>query len=318
MDHLGKINFSEYDSDSKSNYKKNLNEINEEYKMEDIFDYSNDKDYNKSESGYKKKSIKKKKTKSKKKPLKKNKKSKKNYKKEEDTYELDSDEEFVTIPNEIFKKKPKKKKQDNDCNYNKLQHKFIKSKLQQRHGLLNEISKVYKGICNLMEWYRKIIEKIQDDLCINDYKINLLKLIQSTLTMASSIKVLFDKNFGYNSVFIISNEDSNSKGYYITHNSNRVLTSGDNISTKLFYVDGIKFYDCKKGLFKFSLLDGCCEEYIVIKLGAKYTSASDNSELNCLLDKVFHRIDKSYEVFNAKYVNVIGVLNSLAILIQNY
>ena len=171
---------------------------------------------------------------------------------------------------------------------------------------------------NLLEWYRQILKNIECKLDHTDLCTSINELNQSTTSISNMIKVLFIKNYDVHSLFVVNYEDTCNKGYYVTQNYNKMLTCNKNLDIKFYYIDSVKFYDIKNSVFKMSFINECGEEYKTIKLGDIYNCAKSDHDLYILINNVYAHIEVSMSFIKSKYTNSITILNSLAILLQNY
>ena len=206
---------------------------------------------------------------------------------------------------------------DQEC-FAKSQYKYNKIELQKKYDIIEEVSKTYKSMVNLLEWYRQILKNIECKLDHTDLCTSINELNQSTTSISNMIKVLFIKNYDVHSLFVVNYEDTCNKGYYVTQNYNKMLTCNKNLDIKFYYIDSVKFYDIKNSVFKMSFINECGEEYKTIKLGDIYNCAKSDHDLYILINNVYAHIEVSMSFIKSKYTNSITILNSLAILLQNY
>ena len=120
------------------------------------------------------------------------------------------------------------------------------------------------------------------------------------------------------SLFVINNEISLKKGYNISQNYNKIMTTNDNLNISFYYIDAVKFYNLVNSIFKFSLINDSGIEYNIFQIGENYDSSNDKNELLDLINRVYSNIENIINVFNTKYIDIITVINSLSILLSNY
>ena len=113
----------------------------------------------------------------------------------------------------------------------------------------------------------------------------------------------FTKNFDIHSLFIVNDETTTNKGYYIYQNYNKIVSINNNYDTKFYYVDAIKFYKIFNGIFKFSLINELENEYITLVIGENYDSCNNEDEILVLIKKVYLNIDTIIKTFNTKYID---------------
>ena len=223
-----------------------------------------------------------------------------------DFMSLDETEENKKIITNIF-----------DDTFIVAQYKFNQLEIKKKYDILEEVSKVYKSIFNIFNWYKSVINKIENELDDFSKDYNIQKLNQTTFSISNMIKVLFIKNYDVHSLFIINTDDDIKKGYYISQNYNKMLTTNKNLDIKFYYIDSIKFYDIQDNIFKLSIFNENLKEYI-LTIGDNFNIATDNFDLYQMINKLYNNIEEYKNYFKLKYSDVISVMNSIAILIQNY
>ena len=178
-----------------------------------------------------------------------------------------------------------------DETFSDAQYKFNQLEIKKKYDILESIAKVYKSMYNLLIWYKNVLLKIETELDEFTVDSNKNNLISSTNTISNMIKVLFIKNYDIHSLFIINQDEELKKGYYISQNYNKMLTTNKNLDIKFYYIDSIKFYEIKNSVFKFSLINEDMKEYI-IKIGHNYSEGKTNYELYEIINKIYCNIEK--------------------------
>ena len=222
-----------------------------------------------------------------------------------------------TVQNDLFTENSKLS--DIQSTYNKMQKHLTKLIITEKYEILSEISKIYSSICNIMDWYCDSFEKIKSGYDSCDSKTNYNKASRLTITISNVIKLSFLKKYGINSIFNISYEDHDLyRGEYVSYDDRRNITSDCINIVKLYYVHGIKIYNIKDNVFKFSLIGLDCQEEHLFEIGSNFLLEDDKTEFFTKIDDAKSKSCVIYDYFKKESGYVDTISDSLSLLLKNY